>query len=308
MTRDKTDTGVTAAPSDERSQNTSAYLVTIAGIRLGEMFRLSKEETVLGRSDEADLRLIDEGVSRRHAALTVRDDKVILSDLSSANGTFCNGTRIAAPTVLKDGDKISIGGTTILKFTYQDELEERFARALYESAVKDGLTGLHSRRYFDERMRSEFAFANRHGSPLALLLIDVDHFKRVNDERGHQIGDITLCEIAHRLLSAARANDMVARFGGEEFAILCPATSETEAVTFAERLHKLIADPISAPSGAPLRITVTVGIAIAPSAGFKSDADVVKAADVALYAGKAAGRDRTEVFDVESPALERAEG
>ena len=92
---------------------------------------------------------------------------VTLRDLGSANGTYCNGTRIADPVQLTNGDKISMGGTTILKFTYQDELEEQFNRQLYESAVRDGLTGLYNRRYFDERLHAEMTFALRHQAPLS---------------------------------------------------------------------------------------------------------------------------------------------
>ena len=89
-------------------------------------------------------------------------ERVTLKDLGSANGTYCNGTRISDARVLTDGDKISMGGTTILKFTYQDDLDEQFSQNLYESAVRDGLTGLYNRRYFDDRLRAELAFASRH--------------------------------------------------------------------------------------------------------------------------------------------------
>ena len=99
------------------------------------MFKLAKAETILGRSDDVDLRLNDDGVSRHHAAVRMEGDRAVLTDLDSANGTFCNGVRISSPRVLGDGDKISMGGATILKFTYQDALDEQLARQLYESAV-----------------------------------------------------------------------------------------------------------------------------------------------------------------------------
>ena len=190
------------------------------------MFKLAKAETILGRSDDVDLRLNDDGVSRHHAAVRIEGDRAILTDLDSANGTFCNGARLSGPRVLGDGDKISMGGATILKFTYQDALDEQLARQLYESAVYDGLTGLYNRRAFDERLRAELAFANRHGKPLALVIADVDHFKRINDQHGHPFGDQVLREIARRLAATTRAEDVLARFGGEEFIILCRETDE----------------------------------------------------------------------------------
>ena len=297
MTDETTHTEQTPPANDKRrSGNASAYLVTIAGIRVGEMFKLAKDETVLGRSDDADLRLIDEGVSRRHAAVILERDRVMLTDLGSANGTFCNGSRISSALILNDGDKISVGGTTILKFTYQDDLEEQFSKNLYESAVKDGLTGLHNRRYFDERLRSELTFANRHLATLALLLVDVDHFKRINDERGHQTGDTALREIARRLASAMRVEDVVARFGGEEFAILCRSTGEEEAIALADRLRAIIAEEIAVLDGVPLRVTVSLGIAVVPKAGITTELDLVNAADKALYLAKQNGRNRSVVF------------
>ena len=303
MTDETTNTEQTPANVKRTSNRASAYLVTIAGIRVGEMFKLGKHETVLGRSDDADLRLVDEGVSRRHAAVILERGRVVLKDLGSANGTFCNGSRISDARVLNDGDKISMGGATILKFTYQDDLEEQFSKNLYESAVRDGLTGLHNRRYFDERLRSELAFASRHRATLTLLMVDLDHFKRINDEHGHQTGDTVLREIARRLSSAMRAEDVVTRFGGEEFAIICRSTGEAEAKVLAERLRVTIADEISTPDGSPLRVTVSVGIAVVPNAGITTELDLVNAADSALYWAKRSGRNRSVVFGNESSML-----
>ena len=267
------------------------------------MFKLAKDETVLGRSDDADLRLIDDGVSRRHAAVILEGDQVMLKDLGSANGTFCNGSRISDEMILNDGDKISMGGTTILKFTYQDDLEEQFSKNLYESAVRDGLTGLYNRRYFDERLRSELTFANRHLATLALMLVDIDHFKRINDERGHQTGDTALREIARRLSAAMRVEDVVARFGGEEFAIICRSTSEAEAKALADRLRAIIAAEISVPGGPLLRVTASVGIVAVPKAGVTTELDLLTAADRALYLAKRNGRNLSVVFGDESSML-----
>jgi len=308
MTDETTHTEQTPPANDKRRTGAaSAYLVTIAGIRVGEMFKLAKDETVLGRSDDADLRLIDDGVSRRHAAVVLEGDQVMLKDLGSANGTFCNGSRISDEMILNDGDKISMGGATILKFTYQDDLEEQFSKNLYESAVRDGLTGLYNRRYFDERLRSELTFANRHLADLALMLVDIDHFKRINDERGHQAGDATMREIARRLSSAMRVEDVVARFGGEEFAIVCRSTGEAEAIVLAERLRATIAEEIAVADEPPLRITASFGIAVVPKAGITTELDLVQAADRALYLAKRNGRNRSVVFGDESSMLKLGE-
>ena len=159
-------------------------------------------------------------------------------------------------------------------------MEEQFSKTLYDSAVKDGLT-LHNRRYFDERLRAELTFANRHRATLALLMLDVDHFKRIDDERGHQTGDAVLREIARRLSSAMRAEDVVAAFGGEEFAIICRSTGEPEARALADRLRAIIAED-------PPPLRAAARIAVAPQAGITSEHDLLNAADGALLAAAAA--------------------
>jgi two-component system, cell cycle response regulator len=274
----------------------AAFLVVVHGGQTGEMFPVANGPTVLGRGVSADIRLADDGVSRRHAVLLLDGDSVTLRDLGSANGTFCNGSRICERVQLADGDKISLG-SAILKFTYQDELDEEFNRRLYESAVKDALTGVYNRRYFDERLHTEMTFAIRHQAPLALMLADIDHFKRINDERGHQVGDATLREIARRLSLVLRAEDVVARYGGEEFAILCRNTGEQQAAALADRLRLVSADELCLADGHSVGVTISIGIAVAPGKGIDTEADLVRASDVALYQAKQRGRNCRVVFD-----------
>jgi two-component system cell cycle response regulator len=293
-------------PTDEHRAGrgpTSAFLVTLAGLRIGEMFRLAKDLTVLGRSDEADFRLLDEGVSRRHAALVRSGDRVLLKDLESANGTYRNGARVWEPVFLEEGDKITMGGITVLKFTYQDDLDERFNRSLYESATRDALTGAYNRRYFDERLTAELTFAIRHGASLALILLDIDHFKTINDGRGHQTGDTTLKEIGRRLWVAVRGEDVLARYGGEEFAILCRDTGEAEAVKLAERLRAAIADELIIDGDTPVRVTASAGVAVKPRAANIDEERLISAADAALYEAKHRGRDRSVVFEEGFPTF-----
>ena len=120
-------------------QGPSAYLLVISGPSFGEMYKLKGERSVLGRGEKTDIRMLDDGISREHAAIERDGGKMVLVDLKSTNGTFCNGGRVVRQD-LTDGDKISIGATTILKFTYQDQVDERYQRQLFESALRDGLT------------------------------------------------------------------------------------------------------------------------------------------------------------------------
>ena len=152
---------------------------------------------MLGRGDSAAVRLLDDGISREHAAVERDGGKMVLRDLGSTNGTFCNGVRVERRE-LADGDKISVGASTILKFTYQDQLDEHYQKQLFESALRDGLTATFNRRYFVDRLNAEMRFAYRHDKALALLFVDIDHFKKINDTHGHQAGDFVLAAVARR--------------------------------------------------------------------------------------------------------------
>src|SRR5258708_6317614 len=184
------------------------------------MYKLKPERTALGRGDRTDVRIVDDGVSREHAAVAREGGKIVLLDLDSTNGTFCNGTRVPRQELV-DGDKISIGSSTILKFTYQDRVDEQYQKQLFESALRDGLTNTFNRRYFLDRLHGELRFAVRHGKPVALLFVDIDHFKKINDVHGHQAGDHVLAGVARVMMTTIRAEDVLSRYGGEEFAIIC---------------------------------------------------------------------------------------
>src|SRR5262249_25847203 len=175
--------------------NATAYLVVLAGSNVGEMYKMEKTRTVMGRGESVDIRLFDEGISREHAQVVqeVTEEggdgagpktRNILEDMGSTNGTFCNGARVQRQ-VLADGDKILLGSTTILKFSYGDKLDEMFQRQMSESALRDGLTKAFNKRYFSERIETEYQYAVRHDAPLSLLFFDIDNFKKINDQNGH---------------------------------------------------------------------------------------------------------------------------
>ena len=179
-----------------------AYLVVLAGASVGEMYKVEGDKVIIGRGQKAHIRLFDDGISREHAQIVIEGNQIVLQDLGSTNGTFCNGLKVDRRELV-DGDKILVGSTTILKFTYHDNLDEMFQRQMYESALRDGLTKAFNKKYFTDRLESEFTFATRHVTPLALVLFDIDHFKKVNDTHGHQAGDHVLSEISNSTWSPA---------------------------------------------------------------------------------------------------------
>jgi diguanylate cyclase (GGDEF)-like protein len=173
-------------------------------------------------------------------------------------------------------------------------------RLLQHMARTDGLTGLTNRRTFLELAERELLRARRYGSPMAVVLIDLDHFKRINDTHGHQAGDRVLVHAAHTLADAVRDVDTVARFGGEEFAILLPATDATGAVEVAQRCARRVADGVvTLDDGLPVVVTASMGVAV--SAPHEPLDGVLRRADQALYRAKEAGRDRVEMAHVDPP-------
>jgi diguanylate cyclase (GGDEF)-like protein len=275
-----------------------AYLVVLAGSSVGEMFKIDAEVTIIGRGQKAQIRLLDDGISREHARLVQRSDHVVLEDLGSTNGTYCNGLKVDTKE-LADGDKILVGSTTILKFTYHDNLDEIFQKQMYESALRDGLTKAFNKKYFTDRLESEFTFALRHGAPLTLVLFDIDHFKKVNDTHGHPAGDHVLTEISTLLAGSLRAEDVFARYGGEEFAVICRGSDLAQGQTVGERLRKAVEGHKFVYEGTHIPVTISVGVAGLPDARVKDAAELVSVADQALYASKRGGRNRITVHGAE---------
>ncbi|HVZ73557.1 MAG TPA: GGDEF domain-containing protein [Polyangia bacterium] len=284
------------APTLERPKTApggaSAYLVVIAGPSFGEMHKLRGERTSLGRGDRCDVRIVDDGVSREHVAIQREGGKHVLVDLGSTNGTFCNGLRLAkeARAALNDGDKISVGASTILKFTYQDQVDEHYQKQLFESALRDGLTNTFNRRYFLDRLHGELRFAVRHTKPVALLFADIDHFKKLNDTYGHQAGDHVLAGVARVMMTTVRAEDVLARYGGEEFAIICREIELDGAEALAKRLVAAVAAKPFEHGGQRIPVTISVGAAV--DRGRSEAQALIAAADAAMYEAKRTGRNR----------------
>jgi two-component system cell cycle response regulator len=276
----------------EGGKRDRAYLVVLAGASVGEMYKIEGGKTVIGRGQKAQIRLLDDGISREHAQLVIIKDRVVLQDLGSTNGTYCNGLKVEANKELVDGDKILVGSTTILKFTYHDNLDEIFQKQMYESALRDGLTKAFNKKYFTDRLESEFTFAIRHVAPLTLVLFDIDHFKKVNDTHGHQAGDYVLSEIATLLTGALRAEDVFARYGGEEFAVICRGSDVMQGQIVAERMRKAVEMNKFVFEGTHIPLTISVGVAGLPDPAVKDASELVSLADQSLYKSKHAGRNR----------------
>jgi diguanylate cyclase (GGDEF)-like protein len=282
-------------PVGVRPKRTALVLQVVKGPRVGEVFTVEHSHAVLGRGNEADLRIVDPSLSRMHARFDRDGDTLAITDLDSRNGSFVDGQRLHDRRRLKNGDLIMLGNV-VLRFAHHDAEELQLSRDLYEAAVRDRLTRLHNRGYFDDRLSAEFAYHRRHGGALAVLLVDLDHFKQVNDTHGHAAGDSVLQATAEAIRESLRAEDVAARYGGEEFVVLARGTDSDGALALGERLRARIAQrEINVGTGV-LRVTASIGVAVMrKDAAFRTPAELLVAADTALYASKHAGRNRVSL-------------
>jgi diguanylate cyclase (GGDEF)-like protein len=270
------------------------YLIMVSGGIPGAMLRLEPGGTRLGRAADNTFQLSEISVSRHHAAIDADAQGIVrLTDLGSTNGTFLNGRRLRAhtPFRLKDGDRVQLGSSVILKFVRLDPCDEQFQREMFERTVRDGLTGLYNRTFFLNQVRPLAEFGALRGLGLAILMLDIDRFKRINDVHGHDTGDLVLREVADVLREATRTEDLVARYGGEEFILALPVAAPDQATERAERIRMSLAGRRIVAGTTALRVTASLGLAFAPADRPRSVAAMITAADHCLLQAKHAGRD-----------------
>jgi diguanylate cyclase (GGDEF)-like protein len=266
-----------------------ACIVVIYGPELGKRIQLGAAPFTIGRSSSNDLFIDQESTSRQHARISFDRGEYVVQDLGSTNGTFVNDEPVRARS-LRDGDQIRIG-RSILKFMTGENVEVHYHEEIYRLMTVDGLTQAHNRRYFDDALEREFNRAKRYQRALSLLVMDIDHFKRVNDTHGHLAGDHLLRQIAWAIKQRVRTHDVFARTGGEEFAVILPEVGPDGARITAEKIRQVV-------EATPVRheqqvIPCTVSLGIATIQGDEGSAgDLYKRADELLYRAKESGRNR----------------
>lgn len=285
---------ITKIPDLKKDGDKQAYIVFLSGPLMGKIHLLEEKTITLGRGDDIDIPINDLGISRHHAAIDFKKGQATLRDLKSTNGTYLNGQRIQEAR-LCDGDKIQISSSTILKYAYQDNVENIFHHELYRMAVVDALTGAYNKRFFEERLKEEFSYCLRNNVPLSLMMLDIDHFKMINDTYGHPAGDFILSRVATLAKSIIRNEDILARYGGEEFTIILKATDAEGSWILAERLRRLIDETEFEFDGQRIHITISIGLASLMGQNFSDWETMLKITDQLLYKSKNSGRNRVSV-------------
>ena len=266
-------------------------LVMIAGPFLGKKYPLIDEDEFTVGRDEASFIVCDmDNVSRRHAQVVHKNGKFFVRDLGSTNGTYLNDEEIREEQPLRSGDLVKIG-SAIFKFLSGGNIEQQYYEEIYTLTICDGLTTIFNKRYFLEFIEREMGRCHRYNRSLSLMMVDIDHFKVINDTNGHLAGDYVLRELAAVIKPRVRKEECFARYGGEEFAYVMPESGGENTRKLAEKIRRLIEDHRFTFEGKDIKVTLSIGVADLVG-DMTEPLQFIKLADANLYKAKKAGRNR----------------
>jgi len=271
--------------------NLDACLVHIypTGPLMGKRYELGDESWVIGRGDDCGIRTHEHSVSRRHAEVAWSPSGYIVRDLGSTNGTFVNHVLVQGKTLLKDGDYLRVGNS-IYRFLTGGNIESEYHEEIYRLTIMDGLTQIHNQRYLLDFLERELARSVRHSRPLSLLMIDLDHFKSINDQHGHLVGDFVLRELAERIRHNVRREDLFARYGGEEFSLVLVETQQDTALEVAEKIRRTVAESPFHFDQKTIHATISIGVSSTQGETSLNPQEIIRLADEQLYTAKRNGR------------------
>lgn len=278
-----TRTAEVALPPPRRPEAPLAYLVNIhpPGPTLGLRHEVGPDATVVGRGGDCDVPVPDNSVSRKHARIEFHPDgRFHITDLGSTNGTYVNHARVKEAD-LRDGDYVGVGGS-LYRFLAGGNVEAGYHEEIHRLAVTDPLTGLANRRALLEGLERELSRAHRHGRPLSLVVFDVDDFRALRGRLGHFGGDHTLRALASALRPLVRKDELLARSGGDEFAVCLPETTEAHAAVFAERVVSGVAALSLGFEGERYHTTVSAGVAAVAVGEEVAPAELIRRAEQRL--------------------------
>jgi len=273
-------------------------LVHVQGSELGRVRTLLAPSLLVGRGADAEMWLSDDGVSRKHARLVREGDRYYLEDLGSANGTYVQGERMAGRRLLEDGDQIQMGPAAVFRYSITDDDQRALLEQLYSTSVTDSLTGARNREYLDSLLATELSYARRHGNTVSFVIFDLDHFKNVNDSYGHPAGDTVLVQVADAVRGQLRMEDVLCRYGGEEFGIVLRSIDLSGAHAMGDRIRSVIEKLEIKHEQLALHVTASVGCSNRAEKDDITPAEMIAIADARLYRAKRSGRNRVSSTDV----------
>jgi diguanylate cyclase (GGDEF)-like protein len=288
------DTGIqtwrTVLARPEPGTPTEACLIQIypTGRDIGRRHKLGETPVIIGRGANCEVQVEEHSVSRRHAHIELTGDAFYAFDLQSTNGTFVNEQPIESSR-LNDGDYLRVGNC-IYRFLVGGNVEADYHEEIYRLTIRDGLTDLNNKRYLMEFLDRELSRSARYSRPLTLLLFDIDHFKEANELYGHLGGDYALRELASFVRKGIRKEELFARFGGEEFAVVLPEATLEVGTIMAERIRDLVATHHFVYDNQPFSLTISIGVATTLGDETMTPEELIRRADEQMYQAKHKGR------------------
>jgi len=276
--------------ADKRLAGGIPCFVQIYGKDIGRKYPLDKVQTTIGRGPDNHIVCDMDNVSRNHCKIFAGAGGSWIEDMGSTNGTFVNDGELGSRRKLMNGDFIKVGGV-IFKYIDGDNIEQLYYEEIYRMAIIDGLTQIFNKRYFLEFIDREVARCARYNRPLTLIMFDIDHFKKINDEHGHLAGDYVLKRLANLIFAKnIRKEECFARYGGEEFAIVLPDTPKNNGAILAEKIREMIEQTKFEFETNTIPLTISMGVTELQK-GDTVDSFIHRA-DGKLYEGKQGGRNR----------------
>ncbi len=263
-------------------------LIVVEGEQIGDLFKIKKGENIIGRGADVDIRLNSLLVSRVHSVIILNDNNISIKDLKSSNGTYVNGKKIDAAN-LKEGDVITIG---TIRLSFMPVYDSDFIKRMIDDARIDQLTGLYNKGYITHLLDIAVNQALILNTYVSIAIIDIDHFKNINDTYGHIAGDTALRYISNLFRKHLRPIDNIGRFGGEEFLVILDKFNLSHAASVFERLRTIIASSTLTYEDLAINITVSIGVACNEFIEVKDTLSLIKIADQKLYRAKMQGRNR----------------
>ena len=282
-----------AFPVKGKSPYDSVAMVIIRGEPCGKCYEINEAPLLIGRSADCQIQLDQDSVSRRHCQIWRDTGRIMIRDLGSTNKTVVNSIEISEQQ-LRHGDLVSIGDS-VMKFIANEMLAE-FHSELYSRTMIDPLTELANRRLFDPALAKEVKTATSIGSHLSLVILDLDYFKRINDEFDHVFGDLVLEGVAQKIGGAVGKGEIAARLGGEEFALLLPGSDSAKAKRRTIELCETVARHRFNHEERQVMVTISAGIATWNNT-LRDEKVLLRAADRAMLKAKADGRNCVRLAD-----------
>jgi len=271
-----------------KAPESQAYLVVISGARLGQHVLLTEQPIDIGRGSSCAMQLEADSVSRQHARVSWDGTRHVVEDLNSTNGTYVNEHRVQQ-AVLGDADRLQVGHV-LLKYLAGSNVELAYHEEIQRLMRYDGLTGVANRTHFNEVFANALWRTRTEPFPISLVVMDLDHFKQVNDTYGHAAGDAVLRQAAEAAASQLTDKQLFARVGGEEFAALLPGEGIAVAREVAERVRRAVQAARVEFDDKSIPVTVSLGVAERAAGSTELAEGLYERADSQLYSAKAAGR------------------